>query len=142
MYNFSKRSKKILKTCHPDLQLICNHSIKIYDFSIIGGYRSLETQKNLFAKGKSKLNGINRRSKHQDTPSIAVDIAPYPIDWQNLKRFYYLGGLMVAIANNLQKQGKLRHRLRWGGDWDRDGKFNDQIFNDLTHFELVMCSHV
>ena len=53
MYKFSRRShiKKI--TCHKDLQLILDDSIKVVDFTILEGARSQETQITYFAQGKS-----------------------------------------------------------------------------------------
>ncbi len=65
MPNFGKTSKQRLETCHKDLQTICNEVIKYYDFSVIEGHRTLETQQKYFKEGKSKLDGINQKSKHQ-----------------------------------------------------------------------------
>jgi peptidoglycan L-alanyl-D-glutamate endopeptidase CwlK len=28
--------------------------------------------------------------------------------------------------------------LRWGGDWNMDGRTTDNKFDDLGHFELVL----
>ena len=62
---------------------------------------------------------------------MAVDIAPYEIDWENAKRFYLLAGMMFQAANDLGI------KIRWGGDWDMDWDHADQRFIDLPHFELV-----
>ena len=104
-YKFSKRSKSRLETCHPDIQLICNELIKIYDFSVLEGHRSPETQQEYFAEGKSKLDGVNRRSKHQASPSMAVDIMPYKKasnafsgHEKDDRRFYMMMGQVKAIA--------------------------------------------
>jgi peptidoglycan L-alanyl-D-glutamate endopeptidase CwlK len=32
--------------------------------------------------------------------------------------------------------GAIKHRIRWGGDWDMDNDLSDNTFNDLVHFEL------
>ena len=66
-YKFSKRSLDRLETCHPDIQLICKEVIKIYDFSVLGGLRTLATQQEYFnAKPpKTSLDGITNKSKHQ-----------------------------------------------------------------------------
>ena len=141
MYSFGIVSIERLNTCHKDLQLICNEVIKNIDFSILEGTRTLETQQKYFKNGRSELDGINQLSKHQSTPSLAVDIAPYPIDFKNVSkskaRFYFLAGMMFQVSNELFEKGLISHKIRWGGDWDGDREFYDQSFDDLPHFELL-----
>lgn len=131
MAKFGDKSKALLATCHPDLQKIMNEAIKHFDFTVIEGARTLERQQQLFKEGKSKLDGINKKGKHNHSPSLAVDIAPYPIDWNDTKRFFYLAGLIEGIATSMGIA------IIWGGDWDSDGDYKDQTFNDYPHFELV-----
>jgi peptidoglycan L-alanyl-D-glutamate endopeptidase CwlK len=141
MPKFGNRSLERLSTCHRDLQAICNEVIKHYDFSVLEGNRTLEKQQQYYSEGKSKLDGIKRKSKHQSMPSNAVDIAPYPIDFSNngkaKARFYMLAGYMFMASEELYKKGKITHKLRWGGDWDSDKDLSDQTFDDLPHFELI-----
>ena len=127
---FSARSDERLQTCHLHLQNVCRAAIKYYDFTVLEGHRSNERQDELFRQGKSKLKA--GESKHNQNPSLAVDIAPYPIDWDDRARFYLLAGFMFQAA------GELGVELRWGGDWDGDWKHNDQTFHDLPHFEVVL----
>lgn len=139
MATFGNKSASRLSTCHEDLQKICNLAIEYYDFSVTEGTRTKATQMKYFKEGKSKLDGINKISKHQSTPSMAVDIAPYPIKWKGNKsraRFYQLSGYMFLAAEILLQAGSISHKLRWGGDWDSDKDFEDQSFDDLPHFEL------
>lgn len=131
MPSFGKISQERLATCHPDLQRICNEVIKIYDFTILEGERTLEQQQAYFKAGKSKLDGINKKSKHQNKPSLAVDIAPFPVDWNDIKRFYFLAGLFIAKAD------ELGIKVRWGGSWNGSFDFKQNKFNDLPHFELI-----
>jgi len=142
MFKFGDASKKRLDTCHRDLQAICNEVIRYIDFSVLEGARSLETQQKYFRDGKTKIDGINKISKHQHFPSMAVDIAPYPIDFRNgsksKARFYFLAGMMYQASEDLYRKGLISHKLRWGGDWDGDKEFYDQSFDDLPHFELVV----
>lgn len=135
MYKFSKTSKERLETCHHDLQTLFNEVIKYIDCSIICGYRSREEQEKAVLDGKSKTHFP--RSKHNSEPSMAVDVAPYPIDWSDNVRFYQFGGFVSGVATILKIQGKIKHSVRWGGDWDGDNDFKDQNFNDLVHFELI-----
>lgn len=130
MNEFSKQSWARLETCHPDLQLLFQEVVKHYDCSILEGWRSEEDQNNAVHEGKSKTPWPE--SKHNTIPSSAVDVAPYPIQWNNLKRFYHFAGFVLATAK------AMNIKIRWGGDWDSDMDLDDQDFNDLVHFELVI----
>ena len=139
MPKLSKTSKARLATCDSRLQLIFNEVAKIYDIVIICGHRNKEEQNKVYNEGLSKVKWPN--GKHNKKPSLAVDVAPYPLDWKNIKSYYFLAGLVFGIlewANaDLTKQGAKPIKLRWGGDWDMDKDFKDQNFNDLVHFEIV-----
>ena len=129
MPSFSAASRAKLDTCDVRLQELCETVIQHYDFTVLEGYRSNERQDEMFRQGKSKLRA--GKSKHNRNPSLAVDLAPYPIDWNNAARFYLLAGMMFQVAYDLNVT------LRWGGDWDRDWDHQDQTFFDLPHFEIV-----
>ena len=128
MPHFSQISKDNLATCHQQLQTLFNEVIKHYDCTIITGYRSNEEQDALYNDGKSQCKG--GQSKHNHSPSLAVDVTPYPIDWDDTKRFYHFVGFVKGIAS------QLGIKLRTGADWDDDNDLNDQSFFDLNHFEL------
>lgn len=132
-YRFSQPSLNKLHTCDARLQEVALVALKItpMDFMVLEGYRSIEKQQEMFAKGRSKIDGTTRLGNHNHTPSRAMDLAPYPIDWDDRERFYFLGGLILAVG------AMTGVRLRWGGDWDSDGTFKDQSFDDLPHFELT-----
>jgi peptidoglycan L-alanyl-D-glutamate endopeptidase CwlK len=139
--NFSKRSESNLKTCHKDLQKIASEAIRVsrIDFGISEGYRSVEKQQEYFNQGKSKVDGIKIKGKHNYNPSMAFDIYAYvggKAVWET-KHLCYLGGMIVGIAEMLLAKGEITHKLRWGGNWDMDGEIiSDQTFQDLPHFEL------
>lgn len=120
MPEFSEKSKEKLATCDPRLQLLCNEVIKIADFSVLCGHRDEETQNSLYEQGKSQLQWPY--GKHNAKPSLAVDIAPYPIDFHDLVRFRNLASLMKAMARRLDIN------IKWGGDWKN--------FKDYPHWEL------
>lgn len=126
---FGTASRKKLDTCDDNLVAVCELVIEVYDFSVLEGHRSDERQEELFRQNKSKLRA--GQSKHNQTPSLAVDLSPYPIDWENRERFYLLAGMMFQAASDLGI------KLRWGGDWDGDWIHTDQTFHDLPHFELL-----
>jgi|TARA_R110000824_G_scaffold217562_1_gene404031 peptidoglycan L-alanyl-D-glutamate endopeptidase CwlK len=129
MPKFGKRSKKRLEGLDSRLIDILDELIKIMDITIIEGLRSAETQNKYYLDNKSKLDGYKKKSNHQT--GRAVDLAPYPVDWKNTKRFYYMGGMIRGIA----KERNIK--IRWGGDWDSDGETKDQTFMDLVHIEVL-----
>lgn len=128
MATFSKRSKINLSQCHEDLQVLFTEVIKEYDCAVICGHRGEEEQNNAFAKGFSKLK--YPKSNHNKIPSLAADVVPYPIDWANKKRFKELGDKVKQIAGRLLEEGKITHRIDWGGDWKK--------FVDLPHYEIKL----
>ncbi len=130
MPKFGKRSKAALKTCDPRLVEIMKDVIPYYDFSILEGLRIKETQNELFRRGLSKKKFPD--STHNILPlSHGIDVAPYPIDWKDLRRFDILAGHILMSAKS---KG---YNIRWGGDWDKDNDVNDQTFNDVGHFEII-----
>jgi len=129
MNEFSQQSLAKLKSCEPDLQELFHHVLQLYDCTITDGHRNEIEQNECFRTGKSKVQYPD--SKHNTYPSRAVDVAPYPIDWNDTKRFYYFAGLVKASASILGIE------IRWGGDWDSDNDLNDQTFMDLVHYELL-----
>lgn len=111
------------------LQQLFTEVVKTYDCTVLEGHRNEADQNAAFESGKSKLKFPD--GKHNGVPSLAVDVAPYPIDWNNTKRFYHFAGYVQGIA-------KMKGiKIRWGGDWDKDYDLDDQTFNDLVHFELT-----
>jgi len=144
---FSSRSLDKLSSCHIDLQLIAKTSIDItpIDFGISEGHRSLEKQQEYFNKGLSKIDGINKKGKHNYDPSMAFDFYIYvPGKKLSYDKYHltFVAGLMIAIAKMLILDNKITHDVRWGGNWDSDGELiSDQSFDDLPHIELIKLWH-
>ncbi len=131
MPRFGKRSRDRLKGVDSKLVNVLNEVVKNFDITVIEGLRSQERQDELVAQGKSKT----KFGKH--VQGRAVDIAPYPIDWNARDDFHYLGGWVLAVA------AKMGVKVRWGGDWNASSLFKgqrttkDNSFDDLVHFELL-----
>lgn len=137
MSKFSAESLAQLSTCHADLQLLFNTVIQFVDCKVLEGYRNEADQEKAFNAGNSKLHFPN--GKHNRLPSIAADVAPYPVDWKNTPRFYWFAGLVMGVAKMLKAQGKMSHDVRFGGDWNRNFDITDEKgLKDLVHFELVI----
>jgi len=132
MPSFGGRSRKNLDEAHPDLIRLFEEVVKHIDCSVIEGHRPQSEQDAAFHSGKSKVQWPN--SKHNSSPSNAVDVVPYPVDWNDTDRFRYFAGMVKGIASQMGLD------IRWGGDWDSDNDFKDQSFNDLPHFELRSAS--
>ena len=128
---FSQKSLDRLFTCDRRLVDICIDAIKIYDFAVICGHRDKSAQDKAFADGFSKLKFPN--SKHNQRPSLAVDLAPWiggRIPWESRSEFKKMAGIILECA-------KARNiKLRWGGDFNMNGK-EDDSFIDMPHFEIV-----
>ena len=132
MPRFSKTSLDRLEGCHTDLRKLMLEVIKHIDVTVLEGHRSVERQAELFRQGKSKLNGSpGKMSKHNHKPSLAVDVAPYPIDWQDRERFIACAFFVKGIAS------QMGIKLRLGADWNGDFRITESFF-DAPHFELVI----
>jgi peptidoglycan L-alanyl-D-glutamate endopeptidase CwlK len=129
-----------LNTCHDDLQLIFSTVIASgYDCTIICGHRTKGKQETAFMGGFSQVHWPD--SKHNTWPSMATDAGPYfkeikNLDWDDVKAFALFAGWVLCVADQLYREGRVEHRLKWGGDWDMDGRTTNN-WVDAPHFELV-----
>ena len=125
---FGKKSKERLNTCDSNLQKVFNEVIKHVDCSILEGHRSKDRQNKLYEEEKTKVKYPNGR--HNRQPSSAVDVTPYPVDWEDRERQTLFAGFVIGVAS------QMGINLRWGGDWDQDFQVVDNRFDDFPHFEL------
>lgn len=121
MPELSERSLAQLATLDPRLKRVCEAAIKRADFVIVCGYRGKADQDKAVAEGKSKASWPN--SKHNSSPSLAVDVAPYPIDWKDLTHFKELACVILETASHIGVP------MTWGGNWTK--------FRDYPHFEIA-----
>jgi peptidoglycan L-alanyl-D-glutamate endopeptidase CwlK len=139
MFPYGKTSQARLDTCDVDIKTIWNELAKYINNSVLCGHREKYEQNKAFADGVSKVRWPN--GKHNVKPSKAIDSAPYIIeignvDYDDYKALAKFAGYVDLISRQLFDAGKITHLIRWGGDWDMDGRTIDQTFNDLVHFEL------
>ena len=120
MPSFGPKSQAILAQSHPDIQRVMNAAIKDFDFSVMCGTRSKEDQEKAFNECHSKAHF--GQSAHNFTPSRAVDIAPHPLNWEDLNAFHNMADVVLKHAKALKVD------LTWGGGWH---------FKDMPHFELT-----
>ena len=160
MARHGSRSMGFLTTCTEGIQRVFTQVVKGFDNSILDGARTPKQQDAKLASGASKTldsKHIPRKPDGSYDPygkSKAVDAAPYPIKWPDVKafndildnlsedegkelkeyvktvgRFYAFHGYVMGTADAMGIP------LRGGSDWDGDWDFTDQRFDDLVHFE-------
>lgn len=153
------RSLARLAGVHPDLVRVVKRAALIAtpedDFTVLEGVRDREGMAVNYGKGRTaaqcvakgvpaqyaqpkaaKVTWLNDpfKSNHRvmfDGFGHALDLAPYPVDWDNLARFDRLALLMFRAASI---EGV---NIRWGADWDGDGKLREKGETDSPHFELA-----
>lgn len=153
MSTYNKNSLGKLMIAEPDLITIFQEVVKIFDNSVIYGYRSPAFQFDLYKKGRSFVNskwiitdkklvvtykdGTIQKSNHNFDPARAVDVMPYPINFKDIKRIHYFAGFVMCMAIKLKEEGRISHDIRWGGDFNRNTEVKDETFMDLAHYEII-----
>lgn len=121
MPKFSTRSLKARAELHPLLQKVVDEAIKEVDFVILDAQRGRGEQERAFKQGNSKAHF--GQSAHNYAPAVAMDICPYPIDWNDVPKFVAMSKVVKAKAKALGVE------LVYGGDW--------KSIKDYPHFELA-----
>ena len=117
-YKLGTRSMQSLSGVHPDLVDVVKLAITIteVDFTVIEGIRNINRQRQLYKAGKSTTMNSRHITGH------AVDMVPWPVDWEDLERFNVMAEAMKTAAEVQEIP------IVWGGDW--------KSFYDAPHFEL------
>ena len=97
MPRFGKKSKEQLATCNEKLERVFNEVIKTVDCSVLEGHRDKDRQNAFYEEGKTKVK--YPKGRHNANPSLAVDVVPYPIDWDDRERFHLFAGFVLGTAN-------------------------------------------
>jgi len=142
MPQFSKSSKDRLATCDHRLQEVMNHVITKFDVSILCGVRGKEDQEEAFKNGFTKVHYPN--SRHNKTPSQAVDALTCPVTWEDLKgltpdelRRAYVLASQAHVAGYIRGYAAAKGiDITWGGDWNRNGKLETIEFMDIPHYQV------
>jgi hypothetical protein len=117
---FSEISLQRLYTCHPKLVTLFKCVLNEHDCIIICGHRNEADQNKAFDEGKSKLRWP--KGQHNKVPSRAVDVMPWPLEWDNHAK-------LDEFAKTVKYQAEcLGIKIVWGGDWTG--------FVDRPHWEL------
>lgn len=121
MPQFGTKSLYHLKSCHPLLQEVAHAAIEFTDFSVICGYRDKANQTHAYLTGASRAKWP--KSKHNQMPSLAMDVCPYPVDWNAIKEFKRVANYILVAAQNMGID------IEWAGNWKE--------FPEFGHFQLV-----
>lgn len=114
-----KESALKLATCHSDLRRLINAASEgidqgdlayagVRDMTVLCGYRGKNAQDEAVKNGNSKKPWPT--SPHNMVPANAVDVAPYPIDWNDTRSFDVLHAYIAGIAHNM---GIDLHDIGW-----------------------------
>ena len=129
-YTLSQRSLTALKGVHPNMVRVVKRAISIttQDFLVTEGVRTPERQRELYAQGRTKPGKKvtwTLKSNHFVQASgygHAVDLCPYPVDWNDLTKF---AKIVDAMKRAALMEGV---RITAGADWRTP---------DRPHFELA-----
>ena len=150
-FNLSQRSLDRLVGVDERLQRVVKRAIELskQDFMVLEGVRTRQQCMTNYGKGRTiaqcvakgvpaqyanpkaaKVTWLNNPFASKHVSGKAVDLVPYPVDWHNLKKFDVIAQAM------LQASKELGIPIRWGADWDADGKPRERGESDSPHFEI------
>lgn len=141
-FTFSQRSRNNLVGVHPKMVAVVTRALAICheiggpDFTVIEGVRTPARQRELYAQGRTKpgnkvtwtLLNSNHFVNSKTGFGHAVDL--FPGTWTDLKKFDLMAKAMMQAADELNTP------IRWGADWNRNGKPRERGETDSPHFEL------
>lgn len=129
------RSEKNLVGVDEALAKVVRKVAETHDILVIEGVRTKERQAQLYSQGRTKPGPIvtwTMESKHIDGKAVdVVQLKNGTIDWNDSKAFEELGKVMLATAKELGVS------IRWGYDWNSNGKLREKGENDGPHYELI-----
>ena len=142
-YKLSERSLNNLKGVDERLVKVVKRAIEIteQDFVVIEGLRTKEQMMINYGKGRTaselavhgipasyakpneaKVTWLNDPFASNHAKGLAVDIVPYPVDWNDISKFKKINEAMQASAK------EFGIKLSYGGDWKN---------KDYPHWELT-----
>lgn len=116
----SQISQDRLLTCDPRLQQLVSAVSDVTNCAVLCGHRDEADQEHAFLIGTSKEQWPN--SRHNSSPSEAVDLAPLPLSWEDIDSFRRLNEVVQ------QEAAKLGLEIEWGGDF--------KSIKDWDHWQL------
>lgn len=151
VFNLSQKSLDRLVGVDERLQRVVKRAIQLskQDFMVLEGVRTRQQCMTNYGKGRTiaqcvakgvpaqyanpraaKVTWLNNPFTSKHVNGKAVDLVPYPVDWDDLKKFDLIAQAMLQAAKELGVP------VRWGADWDSDGKPRERGESDSPHFEI------
>lgn len=139
-FELSNRSKSIIDSIKDeDLKLVFHTAITVtpIDFGVpyTGGLRNWVMQNDLYTRGKTPVDGIDRISNHQY--GVALDYYAYINGRVSYNKIHMamVGSCILTVGNALRADGKIKRELRWGATFGRKGRTFQGY--DFPHIEAV-----
>ena len=150
-FNLSQKSLDKMNGVDERLQRVVKRAIQLtkQDFMVLEGVRTRQQCMINYGKGRTiaqcvakgvpaqyanpsaaKVTWLNDPFTSKHVSGKAVDLVPYPVDWDDLKKFDAIAQAMLQAAKELNVP------IRWGADWDNDGKPRERGESDSPHFEI------
>lgn len=132
-YKKGKRTVAKLAMASYKLNALVNEVLKHFDIGVYESARSDERQWEMFISGKSQLDGVQKRSRHQVTKekplSEAVDCYPYVKGHDSFDGSAKSELMFYRMYWHFYRASKkLRIPIKWGGLWS---------FKDQPHIQLA-----
>ena len=136
-FKLSQTSLDRLQGVNERLVMLVHRALELstVEFMVVEGLRTKQRQQQLYAQGRTSKGPIvtwTLNSKHID--GLAVDLAPVvngKIDWSDSKKFDAIAKAIFMAA------AELGVKIRWGADWNQNGRPREKGESDSPHFELA-----
>lgn len=150
-HTLTARDLKRMEGLDPNLIAVVKGAAEVTEvaFMVVEGVRSRENCMVNYGKGRTaaqcavhgipasyakpklaKVTWLRDPFNSMHCKGKAIDLLPAPYDWKATKPFDQVNAAMEAAAK------KLGVNIRWGADWDGDGKFRERGESDSPHWEL------
>jgi peptidoglycan LD-endopeptidase CwlK len=97
-FKWGLRSLQNLSGIHPDLRRVADRALQLttQDMTVIEGIRSLDRQRQLLAQGHTRTLNSRHITGH------AIDVVPWPIDWDDWDKFDNLATAFAQASRELE----------------------------------------
>ncbi len=139
-FEVSARTKKNLKECVQEMQLLATTVLQYRPGVVIEGTRSFQRQQRLYDEGNSRARPGTTAAKHTFFKSFAMDFIPYvgdtnlwgiPARYQQIQGYTFAGTVKV-FGDFIFGEGIIRMGADWNANWDTE----DTNVPDPCHFEV------
>ena len=145
-YKYSTASKVNLSGVTKRLREVYEIAIEVVDLTIVDGIRTMAEQLQNLRNGASQTLESRHLPQPPDNLSNAVDAVVFPVQWELLEAGFNAVKKVdpsLKVLEHFHAMGVVKgiaHMkgvpLRQGFDWNQNGQFEDQTFEDMPHSEI------